>query len=90
MRYQTHLIAAVLVFAILSACGGTRPAGPTSQPLRLPPGKWTANLTQSGGFVSVLLTVEIPSDGRLAAADQRLGRTVAQTLPLHRWANFGA
>jgi hypothetical protein len=42
---------------------------------------WTITLRQSGGFVGVDKTVQVSSDGQLAAADQRSGRRATLQLP---------
>lgn len=80
MPKERALIIGALLFVVITACGPARPSVPSPRMLSLPPGKWTAKLTQSGGFVGVRLTVEISSDGQLVAADQRSGRSASQTL----------
>jgi hypothetical protein len=42
---------------------------------------WNVKLVQSGGIAGVLLTVDVSSDGRLKAEDQRSQRSVTKVLP---------
>ena len=71
----------VLVFASLAACGPLLRAEPSPKPLPSPASFWTINLKQSGGFAGVSLSLEVSSDGRLVATDERSGRKVEQVLP---------
>jgi hypothetical protein len=54
-----------------------------------PAGEWTIKLTQSGGFAGVMLTVQVSSDGRLVAENQRAGSSVTKTLPTETTAQIG-
>lgn len=58
---------------LLAACA--------SQPSVTPPETWEVRLIQSGGIAAFWLSVEVSSDGRLAAEDRRLGKSVQETLP---------
>jgi len=66
---------------LLSACapGVQMQDAPQVEPS--PAGDWTVKLTQSGGFAGVMLTVQVSSDGKLTAENQRTRRSVTQTLP---------
>ncbi len=80
--FKFRLLGAMLALLTLSsACGSARLLPPELQPLPTAPASWTVRLTQSGGFIGVLLTVEVTSDGRLTAEDQRAGRHVSVDLP---------
>jgi hypothetical protein len=70
-----------IVAILLSACGPALQAPEAQQPVPSPAGDWALKLTQSGGFAGVMLTVQVASDGRLTAENQRTKRTVTQTLP---------
>jgi emfourin len=78
MSRRRFVSAVLLVLLLLSACS---PARPVPVPLATPSDDWTVELTQSGGFAGVLLTVEVASDGRFSAQDQRLNRRVDRSLP---------
>ena len=69
----------LLLPVILAACS---PAVALPEPLPTLSDDWTVDLTQSGGFAGVHLTVEISADGHLKAQDQRTGKSVEQTLSL--------
>jgi hypothetical protein len=79
---QKHLgwLGAILLCIVLAGCGSMRPATPRPQPPP-PTGAWTVKLTQSGGSIGVLLTVDVSSGGALTAQDQRSGRSVTNTVP---------
>ncbi len=73
-----------LSFAIailLAACGPARLESTDPLPLPSPSGSWHLSLTQSGGFAGVMLNVDVSSDGKLIAQDQRSGKTVTEQLP---------
>jgi hypothetical protein len=80
---QRHLgwHGAILLCVILAGCGPVRPATPRPQPPLPPTGAWTVKLTQSGGFIGVLMTVDVSSGGALTAQDHRSGRSVTNTVP---------
>jgi hypothetical protein len=61
----------------LSACSSAKPV---PRPLPTLTDEWTIKFTQSGGFAGVLLTLEISSEGRFKAQDQRAGKNVDQSL----------
>lgn len=58
----------VLIFSLLAACGAI-PAGVAHLPAL--EGNWSITFTQSGGFIGVLRTVTITSDGKVTALDER-------------------
>lgn len=66
---------------MLAACSLTSPATPQPLPLPSPGRPWTITLTQSGGFVGVLRSIQVASDGHMTVQDQRSGRVVSQELP---------
>lgn len=71
----------ILALAVcLAACSPRSPFS-APQPLPSPGASWSVQLNQSGGFIGVKLNVQVSSDGRLTAEDQRAGRTVTQQLP---------
>ncbi len=72
----------ILILALLmSACVPALPGSSERQPVPSPGPSWNVQLTQSGGFVGVLLTVEVSSDGLLKAENRRAGTSVSQQLP---------
>lgn len=80
----------LMAMLFLSACGPAVLQAEGPQPFASPvdlqtqpsfSGPWSLSLTQSGGFAGVMLTVQVSSDGKLTAEDQRSGRSVTQTLP---------
>ncbi len=79
----------ILISMSLSACGAVVPGPSSPRPLPSPSGKWQVKLTQSGGFAGVLLSVEVGSDGKLTAQDQRTGRVVTQILSPEATAELG-
>ena len=70
----------LLVSLVISACSAIAPSASSPTPLPSPSKNWRIKLTQSGGFVGVLLSVEVTSTGQLTAEDQRTGHTVTRTL----------
>ncbi len=85
-RLPVAILASVL---FLSACAPLA-ASPEPQPLPSPADPWTMTLTQSGGFIGVMLKVEVSSDGQLKAEDHRSGRSVTKTLPPETIARLAA
>ncbi len=80
--FNSRLFGIVLGLVMLaSACGPAQLVPPDPQPLPSPAASWTINLMQSGGFAGVALTIQVTSDGRLTAEDQRAGRSVSVDLP---------
>ena len=80
---------ALALIALLTACARPFPAPSQPQPLPSPAADWSMSMTQSGGFAGVHLTVEVTSDGRPKAEDQRSGRTVTQAVPPATLARLG-
>ncbi len=78
----------ILALAVFLAACSPRSSFSTPQPLPSPGANWSVQLTQSGGFIGVHLTVQVTNDGRLTAEDQRAGRTVTQDLPPGAMANL--
>ena len=81
MNTRTLYCILVAMF-VLSACSALSPTpADPPQPLASPADSWAISLTQSGGFIGMMQTVEISSDGQLKAEDQRAGKQVTRTLP---------
>lgn len=78
-----HLIwrGTIVLFVLLAGCGPAGPATLRPQSVPSPSGAWTAKLTQSGGFIGVLLTVEVSRNGVLTAEDLRSGQSLTTALP---------
>ena len=81
--FKSQLLRTALAFMITSlvACGTVLAPTSAPQPLPSPGSSWTMKLDQSGGIAGVSLSLEITSDGRLTAKDERSGRVVVQDVP---------
>jgi hypothetical protein len=79
-----------ILTVLLAGCTPFSRVPDAADPLPSPSGDWTLKLTQSGGFAGVNLVVQVSSDGRLTAEDQRAGRSVSQTLPPEAVAQIAA
>ena len=86
--FKYRSFGAFLMLALfLAACGPATITPPDAQPLPSPSGPqpspagaWDITLSQSGGIAGVQLNVEVSSDGRLTAEDQRSGKKVTKEL----------
>ncbi len=86
--FKSRLFGIFLLLAfVLAACGPAVIVPPDALPLPSPSGpvaspadSWHASLDQSGGFAGVQLHVEVSSDGRLTAEDQRSGKKLTKDL----------
>ncbi len=81
MLNQGFLRSGCILAILLSACVPALRAPTSPQAVPSPAADWTIKLTQSGGFAGVMLTVQVSSDGRLTAQNQRAMRSVTQILP---------
>jgi hypothetical protein len=87
---KAKLLQVVLLISMaISACSAIAPNPSSPPPLPSPSKNWRIKLTQSGGFAGVLLSVEVSSDGRLTAENQRTGQTVTQTVSSQTTAELG-
>ncbi len=78
---------AMILTFFLASCGPAVIVPPAAQPLpslsgpgASPADSWHISLDQSGGFAGVQLHVEVSSDGRLTAEDQRSGKKLTNDL----------
>ncbi len=76
------LIALLVLGFFLPACGPAQIVPPSDmpQPLPSPTASWQVTFSQSGGFAGVQLSIEVASDGRMSAEDQRSGKRVTKQL----------
>jgi hypothetical protein len=81
--FKSQLLRTAIAFMItfLVACGTVLAPTTAPQPLPSPGNSWIMKLDQSGGIAGVSLSLEITSDGRLTAKDDRSGRLVVQDVP---------
>jgi hypothetical protein len=71
-----------LLIALLAACGPARLES-TQQPLATPSQDWTSvKLTQSGGIMGMLRTIEISRKGSLVATDDRARKSATGQLSM--------
>jgi len=75
------ILSLLIALIFLSSCGTAGSIKPIPQPLASSSDNWNVKLVQSGGIAGVLLTVDVSSDGRFKAEDQRSQRSVTKVLP---------
>jgi hypothetical protein len=89
MESRRLVLVEAMVLLVLGACAPARPGAPNTESLPAGAAYWTITLRQTGGFAGVNKTVQVSSDGRLAAADERSGHKVVQQLPPASMAELG-
>ncbi|MDP1546227.1 MAG: hypothetical protein Q8L87_09415 [Anaerolineales bacterium] len=77
-----RIIGLLLAFVWITGCA-SRPTAETATgatALPTPELRWSVSLTQSGGIMGLMRSIEINSDGEFSATDERLGKTVSGKL----------
>ena len=75
--FKKNLLVLLACVLVLTAC--TKETGVTYTP---PPMEetWTVKMTQSGGIMGLLRSIEVDSEGKYFVADERAGETVSGDL----------
>jgi hypothetical protein len=73
----SHKLTLCLCMLVLSGCV---PATAFPPPVPTPAKDWRIELSQTGGFAGVDLSIQVTSDGKMTASDERAHRTVSRPL----------
>ena len=71
-----RLILLALMVSLLAACGPATVQTPFPTLLPTLTSEWTVKLAQSGGIMGMLQVIEVSSDGKFRATDERAQKTV--------------